>query len=263
MAVYTLLFLTSVSAETHHLVMGVFPYVSTNKIIQHNNVFRKYVNKTSSYQVSFVTARNLQVYINNLKKNKYDLVFSAPHLARYIEKKYGYQRVAMTTHKIQGVYLCKKDANIYSLDDLKGKIISLTPPQTIIRQMVERQFSQHGLAENKNLRIKNIKTFSNAIYDVKNDDSDAAVTGIKIWKKVSRQAKNNLRQFALTPEVSGFMIMAKPGVKKEVITAMQKSLIDFNHSTEVKKYIFKGFRLIQDDDMKALDYHSAVFEKIK
>ena len=66
--------------------MGVFPYVSTSKIIIHNNVIRKHVNNTTKYNLSLVTAKNLPTYINNLKDYKYDLIFCAPHLARFVEK---------------------------------------------------------------------------------------------------------------------------------------------------------------------------------
>lgn len=259
-ALVVFLYSALLQAQNTQLTMGVFPYVSTSKIIIHNNVFRKYINSTTQYDLSLVTAKNLPTYINNLKSFKYDLVFCAPHLARYAEKKYHYKPVIMTSHHIQGVYFTQSNSPVRSLKELKGKTISLTPAQTIIHQMVLSQFKERGIVAGKNIKVKKIKTFSNAIYDVLNGHSDVAVTGIKIWKKLPAKVKKNLRELAKTKAVGGFIILAKPGMSQDVVDDIQKSLLSFNNSPESKSYIFKGFKLIKDADMKLLDFHARVFE---
>lgn len=251
---------TLLQAQNKPLTMGVFPYVSTSKIIIHNNVIRKHVNNSTKYSLSLVTAKNLPTYINNLKNFKYDLVFCAPHLARFVEKKYHYKRVIMTSHKIKGIYITKNTSPIRSIDELKGKTISLTPAQTVIHQMVLNQFDKHGIIPGENIKVKKIKTFSNAIYDVLNDISDVAVTGIKIWKKLPAKVKKNLRKLGQTKPVGGFVILAKPDVSQQVIIDIQNSLLSFNNSPNGKSYIFKGFKLIEDADMKSLDFHARIFE---
>lgn len=247
-------------AQNTPLTMGVFPYVSTSKIIIHNNVIRKHINNSTKYNLSLITAKNLPTYINNLKSFKYDLIFCAPHLARFVEKKYHYKRVIMTSHHIQGVYITKNDSPVRSINELKGKTISLTPAQTIIHQMVLKQFDEYGIVPGKNIEIKKIKTFSNAIYDVLNGNSDVAVTGVKIWKKLPDKVKKNLRKLAQTKPVGGFVILAKPEVSQQVIVDIQNSLLSFNNSPNGKLYIFKGFKLIEDADMKSLDFHARIFE---
>lgn len=258
----SLLFLysTLLQAQNKYLTMGVFPYVSTSKIIIHNNVIRKHVNNTTDYDLALVTAKNLPTYINNLKEYKYDLVFSAPHLARHVEKKYHYKRVIMTSHKIKGVYITKNTSSIRSINELKGKTISLTPAQTVIHQMVLNQFDKHGIVPGENIKVKKIKTFSNAIYDVLNGNSDVAVTGVKIWKKLPAKVKKNLRKLGETKPVSGFVILAKPDVGKQVIIDIQNSLLSFNNRSNAKPYIFTGFKLIEDADMNSLDFHARIFE---
>ena len=163
----------------------------------------------------------------------------------------------MTSHNIRGVYITKIELPIRSIDELKGKTISLTPAQTVIHQMVLNQFIEHGIVPGKNIKIK---TFSNAIYDVLNGNSDVAVTGIKIWKKLPDKVKKNLRKLAQTKLVSGFVILARPDTSEEVIKDVQKSLLSFNSSENGQSYIFKGFKLINDADMKSLDFHARIFE---
>lgn len=249
-----------VNAENEYLTLGIFPYVSSSKLIAHNKNIRKHINTTTKYNLSLVSAKNLQVYISNLKSYKYDFIFSAPHLARFAEKKYGYQRVAMTSHKIAGVYLVKKNSPLRTVDDLKGKKLSMAPAKTLLHQIALNQLNKHGIIPNKNIHIKIVNTHNNAIYDVLNNASDVAVTGIKIWKRLSAENKKKLRLLARTDPTSGFIVLAKPDINKTVVKAIQKSFLSFNNAQVAKHYIFKGFKLISDQEMESLDFHARVFE---
>lgn len=248
------------SAQASSLTLGLFPYVTTSKLIIHNNAITKHINKISPHHLSLVTAKNLSSYITNLENYKYDLIFSAPHLARHAEKEHKYKRVAMTTHSIRGVYITKHNSSINEIGQLKGKIISLTPKVTILHQIALNQLNKMGITPVDNFTIKPIKTFSNAIHDVLKGNSDAAVTGIKIWNNLPAKSKKKLKAIALTPPTSGFMIMAKPGLNNKIIHDLQKHLLSFNRSKTSEKYIFKGFKLITNKDMYSLDFHSKIFE---
>lgn len=255
-----ILSISNLACAKEPLTLGIFPYVTTSKLITHNKAIRKYINSTTPYSISLVTSKDLPTYINNLKSYKYDLIFSAPHLARYVEKNYKYKRVVMTTHQIRGVYIAKKDSPIENLSQLKGKTISLTPSETIIHQIVLKDFDFHNIVPGKNITVKPIKTFSNAMHDVINGYSDAAVTGVKIWKRLPLKLKSKLKKISTTSATSGFIILANPKLKDNVITDIQNALMAFNHSKLGERYIFKGFKLIQDKDMESLDFHSKIFE---
>jgi len=251
---------TLTKAENKTLTLGIFPYVSSSKLITHNKNLQKHINNTSQYRASLVSANDVLTYINKLTKYNYDLIFCAPHLARFVEKKYAYQRIAMTTHHIRGVYLARKDTSIYSAADLKGKKLSMTPATSILHQIVLKQLKKHDIIPGYNIELKTAKTHNNAIYDVLNNDSDAAVTGMNLWTNLPLDSKKKLRQFTKTDAVSGFIVLAKPDIDKASIKNIQKLFLSFNKTPAGKAYIFKGFRLITDQDMEALDSYASVFE---
>jgi len=249
-----------VNAENKFLTLGIFPYVSTSKLIAHNKNIRKHINETTQYKLSLVTAKNLQTYVENLKSRQYDFIFSAPHLARFVEKKYKYQRVAMTSHKILAVYLVKKDSPLRTLDELRGKKLSMAPTKTLLHQIVLNQLNMHNIIPGKDIQIKVVNTHNNSTYDVLNNDSDVAVTGAKIWKKLPAEKKKKFRMLTQANPTSGFIILAKPDTDKTVVKDIQKSLLAFNDTKAGKGYIFKGFKLISDQEMQSLDFHAKVFE---
>ena len=167
----------------------------------------------------------------------------------------------MTTHKIRGLFITHNNSPINKIEQLKGKTISLTPPITVLHQMVLSKLNEHGITPEKNITIKQIKTFSNAIHDVLNKSSDAALTGIKIWHRLPIKTKSKLKVFSQTAPTTGFVVLAKPDIDNTVIKNLQHSFLAFNNTESGKNYIFKGFKLITDADMMSLDFHSKYFEK--
>lgn len=251
---------TLLIAASNHLTMGIFPYASTSKLVAHHKNIKKHLNNSDLYQISLVTASDVPTYISNVKSFKYDLVYSAPHLARYLEKKYGYQPVAMTSHQIMGVFLTHKKSTIDTIKDLENKTISIAPEKTILHQAALQKFNKNNLINGKNIQITVVNTHNNAIFNVINGTSDAAVTGVKLWKKLSQRHKKELREFALTEPTTGFIILAKPDVSKEIIKDLEQSFLSFNKTLAGKTYLFKGFTATTEEAMKSLDFHSRVFE---
>ena len=248
------------NAEPASVSLGIFPYASTSKLISHHKNVKKHINKTTRLNVSLVTAKNLSAYMNNIANNKYDLIYSAPHAARYAEKKYGYQRVAMTSHHIRGVILVKKDSAIKSLSDLENKKLAIAPAKTILHQVALNHLQENNIIPGSNIHLKTVNTHNTAIYEVIKGDSDAAVTGIKLWKKLNPNHKKSLRKLTNTKATTGFIILAKPQLKKSLIKKLQNSFLSFNNTLAGKTYIFRGFKKISDLEMKSLDFHSRVFE---
>jgi len=247
-------------AEKTALKLGIFPYVSSSKLINHNKSIQKFINKSPQYKLSLVSAKNVPTYIKKVKASDYDLIFCAPHLARYFEKKYAYQRVAMTSHNIIGVYIVKKDSPIHSLEELQGKSISLTPEKSIVHQVVLKQLKKHGVVPGTNLDIIQVKTHNNAIYNVLNDSSSASITGIKLWKNFPSENRKKLRSIGQTEAISGFIVMANPDLSKETVSELQRLFLSFSDSKAGDTYIFNGFKLITNSEMQSLDQYAKVFE---
>jgi len=259
---FLLLFYISMPAiaEKTALKLGIFPYVSSSKLINHNKGLQKYINESLQYSLSLVSAKDVPTYIKNVKTFDYDLIFSAPHLARYFEKEYAYQRVAMTTHKIVGVYLVKKDSPIHSLEALQGESISLAPEKSIIHQVVLKQLKKYDVIPGNNLDVIQVKTHNNAIYNVLNDISSASCTGVKLWENFPTEEKNKLRSIGKTEAVSGFIVLAKPDLDKKTVAELQKLFLSFKDSKAGDAYIFNGFKLISDSEMQSLDSYADVFK---
>jgi len=260
LAVYILLIQMSSAYARKPLVLGVIPYVSPGVLVQHQKSLKDHLEQGLGRPISMVTAKNFKVFIKNAKAGVYDLVYAPPHLANLLEQDYAYQRVAMTTHKKRGLFIVKKTSPFKQLSDLRDSRIALVPPLSLNSQMARKELRDAGLNENEDYIVVKVKNFSNALFSVVNNDSDAALSGVKPWKSFDRQYKDKLRVLAKTRIMQGFMIMARPELDQETLQRLRKSSLSFNDTEAGKKYLFKGMKLIDDKSMQSLDEFTAVLK---
>jgi len=59
------------------------------------------------------------------------------------------------------------------------------------------------------------------------------------------------------------LVMAKKDLSKNLVTKLQQFTLDFNSTPAGQKYLFQGFKSIDNATMKELDVYSGVFTNIK
>jgi len=247
-------------AKSEPLVLAFFPYVNPSKILIHNKGMRQFLETELNRPVTIVMAKNSKTYVENMKKNSYDLLFSPPHLGRYSELKYGYKNIVMTANNIQGYYIVRKNSKLKTLSDLKGKKIAMASPLTIVHQIAVDDFKKLGLVNGENMTISVIKNHMNSIFSVLKGFNDAALTGVKLWKRLPQKYKKDLRLLAKSSKTSGFFIMGNSRLDDSLIQKIQTSLLKFHTSTDGKNYLFKGFKKIDKKTSQSMDKYISVFE---
>ena len=247
-------------AQESALILGLYPYVSPSTLIKHHKNIPIHFTKSAEIDLSLVTAKDVTTYIDNLQAFEYDLIYSPPHLARFVEKTYGYRRVAMTLHEIRGLLIVLQDSPFHSTTDLTDQTISIVPEKALLHQMTLKLLKEQGLIPGQNIQLKVVNSHNNAIYSLFKKDSEAAVTGIKILKNMASREKAQLRILAKTEPVSGFIVMAKPTIKQATIDQLQAAFLAFNSSLLGVDYIFNGFKLIDDESMRVLEPYTEIFK---
>ena len=257
----TLLFsCLSVTAADKPISFGFFPYVSPAKLIKHQKGLIDHFTQGISQPISISTASNFREYIDNVKAGKYDIIYSAPHLARLAEIKYGYQRISMTTHKIRAFLLVPKQSDHKNITDLKHKTIAIGPPLAIVHQIAVQTLHDQGMQQGKDYTLNVTKTHDNAIFSLINGDSDAAITGIKIWKTLRPHYKNKLRVLSSSIKSPGFMILGNSKIPKTTIEKLKSLSASFNKTPAGQKYLFNSLKPIDNNSMKEMDNYITVLK---
>lgn len=242
------------------IILGIFPYVSTGKLITHHAKLRRHLNRHLNNKLSFVTAKNMDFYFENVKIFQYDLIFTPPHLAWFAKDKLGYQPLAMTTHEVSGVFLVTKDAPYQTITDIEKTTISMVPEKALLHQMALWQLENNGLIAGKNVSINAVKTNNNAIYDLLMQESEVALTGNRMWHNLPEEKKQKLRPIAVTKPTAGFVVLAKPNLNPILLVQLREIFLSFNSAPENQPYIFEGFKRYDESAVNSLGIYSSIFE---
>lgn len=253
------------ASDKKELSFGLFPYVTSTQLVQFHTPLKNYLSKALGMEVNLVTAPDFTSFMERTQQGEYDIIFTAPHLGRLAETRDGYKRVAMTGHRVEGIFLVKKESEINSLDDLKDKKIMAAQRISVIYQMVLQTLADKGLIDGKNITIIETKTHNNALYAPLRDEADASVTGILLWHTLGQEYKDKLKVIGSTNSVPGFVLLSHPRVPPKTQKALQIALFDFGKTTEGKLYFesngLQGFLPIDEKSMKELDPYTKILIK--
>jgi len=257
------------AGERHQYTLGIFPYVSPAQLVKFHSPLRIKFEEVLGKPVSLVSAPSFKKFVKRTKLMKYDFILTAPHLGRLAEVRDKYQPIVHTSHKVQGLYLVPKESPIKSLSDLKGKTISSVGRAAIITQMAMEQLTEKGSKIGVDVNFVESKNFNSSMYAPLRGETDASMTGIVIWNKITKDAelKKKMRVVGETKVAPGFMIMAKEDVDKSVVTKVMKELSNFHNTNEGKAYVdatgFYELKVSAPDVMKKLDPYIQIFLRAK
>lgn len=250
------------ASDTSDLVLGVFPYVSPAQLATFHTPLRDQLSKSLNRPVTLVTAPDFDSFVERTRLGQYDIVITAPHLGRLAETRDGYRPLAMTGHTVQGIFLARKDSNIRTLEDLRGKSVMIAQRTSIIYQMAEQLLREHGLVPGESVTIRETRTHNNAMQAPVRGEADASVTGTLLWRVLGDEQKDQLRVIGTTDEAPGFIVMANRRLPRAQADAIRTLLLGFHELPGSEGYFattgYKRFHAVDDRAMKKLDPYTRI-----
>jgi phosphonate transport system substrate-binding protein len=249
-----------VNADENRLNFGIFPYADPNTLVRHQRPLKVYLEQTLRRPVLMITAPDFEHFMHRLG-SEYDLILSAPHMARYAELSVGYQRIAMAVHQIRGLILAPADSDIERLGDLAGRRIAMAEPSALLHQMALRIFDAHQLRPGRELQLIDVITHNNAILALVHGAADAVMVPALLWSVLDDADRQRLKILHETQAVPGVMLMAHPRLSEREITTLRDAVRDFNQSPQGKDYFFPGgFIAVDEATMRRLDFYIQIWQ---
>lgn len=255
---------TAKAGDKPELVFGIFPYVTPAQLMEFHSPLRDYIAKSLGRPVALVTAPDFQSFADRTQQGQYDLILTAPHMGRLAETRDGYKRLVQTGHTVQGIFLARKDSDIYRIEDLKGKRLMMAQPVSLFYQMADQLLRKKGLVPGESITIIDARTHNNAMTAPLRGEADASVTGILLWGVLGQEHKDQLRIIGTTDKQPGFMLMANKRINQQDTKKLLNILMNFYRLPEGKAYFsetgYEGFKRIDDKVMKSLDPYTRVLQ---
>lgn len=246
-----------VTGET--LRFGFLPIFSPEALVKLHKPLKDHLETDLKLHVEMVSSPDFKLFNSRTKNLSYDLIFTAPHLARLAETEYKYQRIAATSHRGSANFLVRADSGIKSIKDLKGLSIALPPDSAIIHHMALRTLRERGIEAGKNIRVITTKSHNDPVLRLLSQMVNSAAIGKAPWARIKEETGDQVIVIGQSVSIPGFMILANPKLPIKRVQAIRKSFIKFGLTPVGKKYLEKsGYKKmvpISDQDMHDMDFY--------
>jgi len=239
------------------LRLGVMPYVSPARLVEVFTPLKVYLGEALGQPVSLATAPDLGIFDERTRAGEYDLVITAPHLARKAEKLAGLQRVAMSSNTSRAMLVALRSSPLRNFAGLRGQTLVMPSRHGIIHQMTLKTLADAGIDPVKDLKILETSTHNNALEMVLKGESDAAAFGEPTWESQTDAVRAKLHVLGRSEVVPGFMVMAHPAMSAERVSVLQQVLRDLSSHATGPAYFkasgLKAFVPVNDAAMRQMD----------
>ncbi|MGD8641827.1 MAG: phosphate/phosphite/phosphonate ABC transporter substrate-binding protein [Gammaproteobacteria bacterium] len=162
------------------LTFGFLPVESPVALFKRFAPLRDYLSMQIQIKIRMETAKNFTEFVKRTRQRRYDLVFTAPHMALYALEQQNYEAAATFAKPLKSVIVVRKNSAIQNIAALEGKTIA-TPPESAIVTLVGKRYLQENALTA--IRYRVTRTHNAAYSSVLGQETDAAIISNFIAKK--------------------------------------------------------------------------------
>jgi phosphonate transport system substrate-binding protein len=222
------------------LVFGVFPNMTAKQIVENYRPLTDALEKDLQRRVVVYSARDFKTFVERTRAGEYDILLTAPHLAWLARQDVGYRPLLKYTQPVRGLLVVKASSPFYAPDELRGHTIATADNLAVAVLAMESELTRVGLRRNVDYRTTDAGTHNNAVTQLTNGRTDAAILGLHPYLLLPPDQRSQLRVLAETPPLSSLMFLTHPRMRDREAMAVRRALLDFAASPEGRDFMKKG-----------------------
>lgn len=154
------------------LVFGFLPMESPVSLFKRFAPLRDYLSEQIAKDIRLETAKDFQSFAMRTMERRYDIVFTAPHMALQALDGDHYEVAATFVKPLKSVVVVKQKSAIQTLADLEAKSIATPPDEAIVTLVGKKYLSARGI---HTARFSTYSTHNAAYSAVLGGEVDAAI----------------------------------------------------------------------------------------
>lgn len=242
------------------LSVGVFPYLSARSLLTLYQPLRQHLEQELGMPVQFYTAPDFETFVQRTHQHQYQVVITAPHLARLAQTESGYVPLANYTRELRAVIVVAKNSSITNIGDLRGKVVAVPDRLAVIPMIGLEILRERGLQADIDYRLRASQTHGNAILAVRRGEAQAAVVGSLPLAQLPGEVQRDVQTLAMSGPISSQFFMADPGLTPKRIEQISRALIGFPATPSGKRFVDEngmgGIQAAKESELKKLDVYA-------
>jgi phosphonate transport system substrate-binding protein len=254
------LFLTAGSAVAQStqkpLVMGVLPNVSARALLTMYQPFRDYLQGTLKSPVEIATAADFRSFSTETKSGSYQLVVTAANLGAMHQIDDKWRPVAIYEPQIPGILVSAAGNVNNSVDQLRGKLLAVGNPQSLVVLRGLQWLRERGLEEGRDYRLTRSANEDSLGTLIRSGEAPLAMMSMGEFRAISENGRKELRVHTEFARVPGFLVMANPAMPAPQLEAIGRAILEFPDTEQGREFFkrsgFAGIRTLKAGELEAL-----------
>lgn len=220
------------------LEIGVLPNISARALLQQYQPLREYLSREMNRPVQVSTAPGWTAFHQRTLALEYDVVVTAANLARVAQLDRGYVPLLSYAPAIRGLLVCANARPIKAAAELRGQVLALSNPQSLVTLRGMQWLAEGGLQRDKDFKTVSTPTDDSVGSVVTRGDAIAAMLSGGEFRAIPDTVKAQLQLVATFAEVPGFVVLASPRLSAAEARAIKDQLQRFAAGSEEGKAFF-------------------------
>lgn len=215
------------------LTFGFLPILSPQKLVSRFGPLTDYLAKQLGRPIRLETAADYAEFVRRTHQRRYDILFTAPHFYYLAQRQAGYRvLVRVDAPTMPAVIVARKDSNIETLDDLRGKKLATVDPLALGTALVKAHLKAHNIDPKTDLTLVATPTHNASLLSAYKRVTDAASLMLPPYNRAKPQVKNAMRIIAQTKGTPHMPISVSPSVSEQDAAIIEKALLGLKSSDE-------------------------------
>jgi phosphonate transport system substrate-binding protein len=229
------------SIATYHLVPH--PLYNPQTLSQ---IFQPLINHLNANlqgaRIELEASRDYQAFEQKFRAREADILLPNPWQTIEAQKA-GYQVIAMwgDADDFKGLIIVRKDSNIASPTDLKGKIVSYPSPTALAAAVMPQYFlHKHGININTDIENRYVGSQESSIMNVYMGQAAAGATWPPPWRIFQRQHPVEAAQLKViweTPALVNNSVMVRDDIPQVIRQQLLQALLNLSKTAEGREIL--------------------------
>lgn len=247
--------------------VGVVPYMSARVLVNSYEPMRHYLERVLGRPVHIYTANGFRQFFLNAQEGDYDLVISAAHFARLLQKENKFIPLVRYSKGGRGLVMVPRNGSLKTPQDLKGKIVAVPDKLSLASIVCMTYLNDKGLKAGTDFKLLSVPSFESAILALREGDAQAAVSAPGALVQMKKELRDFVTPIADTGEYINLIFLGNPHLAKTDSDLIDKALLKFGRDThEGKQFLidtgFGSIIPVTSSDMNSLDRYSAETKRL-
>lgn len=157
---------TAEGAEIKPYVFGVFPHLPPRELEKVFAPMAADFSKALGREVHFMSSTSYENFTKNVEQKMFDIAFVQPFDYVDAADKYEYLPLATRSEMLKALIATTQDSPIRSVEDLRGKKVSMPPEEAAVSRLARVMLVKNGLVPGKDVTLEYMRSHMSCLQQV-------------------------------------------------------------------------------------------------